>query len=60
MWSGVKSLMAVLMLLLGALMTLMGVMGLSVGDFHGPYNAIFNLVVGAALVFGGWKLFPAK
>ena len=57
---GLRGLITVLMMLLGAFMTLMGVLGLIYGEFHGPANTIFNLVVGTAMTLGGWKLVPGE
>jgi hypothetical protein len=46
MFCEIKSLIAVLMLLFGVFMALMGMLGLIYGEFYGPANSIFNLVSG--------------
>ena len=53
-----RGLLSIPLLLFGAFMTFLGVYGLIYGEFHGPANSIFHLVIGMVVTLGGWKLFP--
>ena len=55
-----RGLLSIPLFLFGAFMTFLGVYGLIYGEFHGPANSIFNLVIGIVVALGGWKLFPPK
>ena len=51
-----RVLLSIPLFLFGAFMTFQGVYGLIYGEFHGPANSIFNLVIGIVVTLGGWNL----